>query len=43
MEEGSELAGVMMVIIAKVVVEEEVDKEAAMKVNEETTKPKSVN
>ena len=43
MEEGSELAGVMMVIIAKVVVEEEVGKEAAMKVNEEMIKPKSVN
>ena len=41
MEEGSELAVVMMVIIAKVVVE--VDKEAAMKVNEEMIKPKSVN
>ena len=43
MEEGSDLAVVMMVIIAKVVVEEEVDKEAAMKVNEEMIKPKSVN
>ena len=43
MEEGSELAGVMVVIIAKVVVEVEVDKEAAMKVNEEMMKLKSVN
>ena len=42
MEEGSELAVVMMVIIAKVV-EEEVDNEAAMKVNEEMIKLKSVN
>ena len=43
MEEGSELAVVMMVIIAKVVVEEEVDNEAAMKVKEEMIKLKSVN